>query len=222
VRVVIVEDHPVCRYALEALIGSADGVTHVASAADGLSALAVVAEVVPDVVVLDVDLPGQDGLAVAARISAQGIESRCLFLSAYGDGSLVYDAMALGAAGFLTKDCEPDDIVSAVVAVAAGGTVISPRLQHELAHEIRVRSFGRQVSLTTREQQILTLLGEGASTAKVAAALHLSEATVKAHLHHAFEQLGVSDRTAAVVQALRAGLIDLGIEDRRWASHSRR
>jgi DNA-binding NarL/FixJ family response regulator len=211
VRVLVVDDHPTCRYALKCLIEDTPDMVHVGSAADGREAIGAVLRLDPDVVVLDLELPTVDGLTVLREIRAIGGTTQCLVLSAHRDGRLIHDALASGACGFLSKGSGIDEIRTAIRHVAHGRTVIASDLEQSLAQHVRRQGVDPTPDVTAREREVLRLVAAGFSTPEIAKHLSLSETTVKTHLSRAFAKLGVSDRTAAVVEALRAGIIDVGL-----------
>lgn len=208
VRVVVVDDHPVFREGVVRALGSSGQVEVVGEAGDGRSALAMVEELKPDVVLLDYSLPELSGQAVAHAIVRDGLPSRVLFLSAHAESSVVYQALEAGAAGYLSKESRREQIVDAVVACAEGRNVVPPDVAAGLVSEIRLRSRRDAPVLTPREREILKLIADGRSLPDIAKQLILGLTTVKTHAQHLYEKLGVSDRAAAVAEAMRRGLIE--------------
>jgi two-component system nitrate/nitrite response regulator NarL len=180
----------------------------VGEAGDGREALETIGVAQPDVAVLGGTLAGLNAEQVLNAVARDGLRTRVVMIAALPDPQEVYGALAEGAAGFLTKDADARELCDAITAVARGRTVVSPELQAGVAGEIRVRTPHDRPFMTTREQQTLTLIAEGLSAPQIGRALHLSTATVKTHLQHIYEKLGVSERAAAVAQAMRRGLLE--------------
>jgi two-component system, NarL family, nitrate/nitrite response regulator NarL len=156
----------------------------------------------------DFKLPHLDGVAVAHAVARDGLATRVVLLSAFTDGELVYRALQSGVAGYLPKEARREEIVDAVLACARGESVLAPALAKGLASEIRIRAVGDTPALTDREREILRHVAGGKSLPEIAAELHLAVSTVKTHVQHVYEKLGVSERAAAVAAAIRAGLIE--------------
>jgi two-component system, NarL family, nitrate/nitrite response regulator NarL len=175
---------------------------------DGRRALQEIRALVPDVAVVDVRMTGMTGTELAAAATAEGLATRILILSAYVEDDLVYETLAAGAAGYLSKELDRDQILDAVAIVAGGEAVVSTPVQTELVRELQRRGALVRPQLSDRELEILSFVAHGMSTPEIAAELHLSSATVKTHLQKIYDRLGVSDRTCAVVAALRRGLLD--------------
>lgn len=208
IAVLIADDHPLFREGLARALGTFPEISVVAAVEDGRAAIATIRELTPDVALVDLRLPGLDGIAVAGAVSRDGLPTRILILSAYDDESLVYGALEAGAAGYLTKDAPRDEVADAIRRVAAGETVLAPTLAAGLAHAIRSRGPDRGPQLTEREREVLTLLVAGRSAPQIAVDLVVGVTTVKTHLHHVYEKLGVNGATAAVAEALRRGLVE--------------
>jgi two-component system nitrate/nitrite response regulator NarL len=202
--VLVADDHPVYLDGLAAAIKRAPDLELVATCGDGAAALRHVRAVTPDVAVLDLRMPGMTTEAVLAEL---GGDVPVLILSVHVDGDAVHECLSLGAAGYIAKDADRAEICDAIRAIARGRTVLSPDAQTNMAAELRQRRSSAHALLSPREHEILELLATGASTPAIAARLYLSAATVKTHLHHLYEKLGVSDRAAAVAEGLRRGLI---------------
>jgi len=208
VRVVVADDHPLYREGVVRALSASGQVDVVAQASDGRQALAAIQEQRPDVALLDYKLPGLDGVAIAHAVSRDGLPTRVLLLSAFTDGGLVYKALQTGAAGYLPKEARREQIVDAVLACARGESVIGPELTSGLITEIRLRSESNAPALTERESEILRMIAAGKSLPDIAKELYLGVTTVKTHVQHLYEKLGVSDRAAAVAEAMRRGLIE--------------
>lgn len=207
VRVVVADDHPLYREGLVGAIRERPMLEMVGEAADGAEALRLIATRSPDVALLDVKMQ-VDGPSVLKRLRAARAETAVVFLSAYLDSALVYSALEAGAAGFLSKAADRAAICDAVERVARGEIVLSPETQTVLGQEIRLKRRAEHQPLTAREYEVLALAAEGLSASAIADRLFLSPATIKTHLAHLYDKLGVSDRTAAVAVAFRRGLID--------------
>ena len=168
---------------------------------------AAIRELQPDVAVLDMAMPELDGMQVLQAVEREGLATRVVFLSASAGGPVVYEALGAGAAAYLSKNAPAEEIRNAVLTVGRGGTVIPAQAHEGIAAEIRVRAAEARPLLTEREQQILSLAADGHSVTDMATRLHVSHGTVKSHLQNLYQKLGVSDRTAAVAEALRRELI---------------
>ncbi|HET6829734.1 MAG TPA: response regulator transcription factor [Solirubrobacterales bacterium] len=206
--ITVADGSPLYRIGLVAVLEDCPDLAVAGEASDPAAAIAAIDRFRPDVAVVDLDLPDPGGLAVVEKLRDRSEPTRILLLAAGPESGPLYRALSLGAAGYLAKRSEADRVCDAIRAVAAGETVIDERLQSGLADEIRLRERGDRPVLTDREREVLMLAAEGGSVADVAGRLHLSDATIKTHLHHAYEKLEVSDRAAAVARALRYGLID--------------
>lgn len=208
VRVLIAEEHPLYREGVVRAVKERPELELVAEAADGRQALTLIKELVPDVAVLDVKMPELDGLQVANAVDRDGIATRVLMLSAFIDRQIVFQAVAAGAAGYLSKDADRREITDAILAVHRGGTVLAPEVQAGVAAEVRSRWRRDAPSLSERERQVLEMIAEGLSAPEIGRRLFLSPATVKSHLQSLYDKLGVSDRAAAVAEAMRNGLLE--------------
>lgn len=203
-RVVVVEDHPVTRMGLIALLGQEDRITVVGEAATGEEAIALVERERPDVVVTDLRLgEGPDGVAVTASLRSRVAAPAVLVLTTYDTDRDIVRAVEAGAAGYLLKDTDPAEITSAVLRAAAGETVLSATL----AQRVVARISRPQAQLSAREVEILAAVARGLSNKQIARELVISEATVKTHLVHVFTKLDVDSRTAAVARAREDGLL---------------
>jgi two-component system, NarL family, nitrate/nitrite response regulator NarL len=207
-RVVVADDHPLFRDGLVRRIKERPELELVGEAGDGLEALAQIRRLQPEVAVIDVKLPNLDGIALAAAVLRDELRTRVIMLSAFFDSALVYRALAAGARAYLSKDADRQDVCDTIISVARGEVVVPSELQAGLADQIRVRSQSDRQHLTPREREVLALIASGASAPEIGQRLHLSTGTVKTHLLHLYEKLGVSDRAAAVAEAMRNGLIE--------------
>ncbi|MFF8831220.1 response regulator [Streptomyces sp. NPDC015131] len=208
IRVVVVDDHPVFREGVARGLLLSGHVDVVAEAENGRQALDAVRRERPDVAVVDYRLPDLDGVAVARAVSGERLPTRVLLLSATTDSSVVFRAIEEGAAGYLPKDARRAEIVDAVLKVSKGAVVIPPGLAGGLASEIRMRSARSAPVLSERERQVLGAFARGLSIPRTAEELFLGPSTVKTYAQRLYEKLDVSDRAAAVAEALRRGLID--------------
>ncbi|WP_051300728.1 response regulator [Actinomadura rifamycini] len=207
VRVVVVDDHPVVRAGLLAILGGRPDIEVVGEAADGAEALAVVARARPDVVLSDLRMPGPDGAELIARLAAAAPRTRVLVLTTYDGAADVVPAIDAGAVGYLLKDSPREELFRGLRAAARGRSVLAPTAAARLIDRVRAPARPPAGALSEREVEVLSLVAEGASNREVAAALFLSQATVKTHLVRIFAKLGVSDRTAAAVAAGDRGLL---------------
>ncbi|MEA2374789.1 MAG: two-component system, NarL family, nitrate/nitrite response regulator NarL [Thermoleophilaceae bacterium] len=208
IRVLAADNHPLYLEAIAAAIRRAPGLELVAEVSDGRSALDTVRQLEPDVALLDLRMPDLDGMQVLNAIVREELGTRVVFLSAHVDGGTVYAAVGAGAAGYLSKDAGADAVCDAIAVAARGGTVLPTELQGGIAAEIRLRSEDDRPLLTKREQEVLRLVADGCSAPDTAKRLQLSQGTVKSHLQHLYQKLGVSDRAAAVAEAMRRGLLE--------------
>jgi two-component system nitrate/nitrite response regulator NarL len=208
VRVIIADDHPLYREGVTRALSASGQVEIVAQAEDGRTALAQIEEHRPDVALLDYKLPGLDGVAITHAVVRDGLPTRVLLISAFTDSGIVYKALETGAAGFISKEARREQIADAVLACARGENVVPPEVAAGLVSEIRLRKQHDAPALTPREQEILHLIAAGNSLPQIAKDLYLGLTTVKTHVQHLYEKLGVSDRAAAVATAMRRGLIE--------------
>ena len=208
IRVVVADDHPLYREGVVRALSASGRVDVVAEAEDGRSALAQIQEHLPDVALLDYKLPDLDGVAVTNAVVREQLPTRVLLVSAFNDSGVVYRALETGAAGFVSKEARREQIVDAVLACSRGENVVPPDIAAGLVSEIRLRKQDDKPALTQREQEILHLIAAGKSLPEIAKELYLGLTTVKTHVQHLYEKLGVSDRAAAVASAMRRGLIE--------------
>ena len=203
VSVVLVDDHPVVRAGVRALLQTAGGIEVVGEAGDVSSALALVGGLRPQVVLMDLQLGSESGVDATREIVARYPATRVLILTTYDTDADILRAIEAGACGYLLKDAEPERLVEAVGLAARGETVLSPVVAQRLVGRMRRPT----VELTERELEVLGLVAVGLGNRAIAKSLFVSEATVKTHLVHAFEKLGVDNRTAAVARARDTGLL---------------
>jgi DNA-binding NarL/FixJ family response regulator len=197
IGVLIVDDHPVVRQGLRALLEVQDDIVVAGEAGDGPAAVALATESRPDIVLLDLKLPGMDGIAVLQALRSSGL--RVLVLTSATEPSAATQAVRAGAAGVLYKDIDPDALVRAIRSVADGNVLLAPEAFGSLVRGSRADT------LTAREREVLSRIAEGRSNREIARLLGLSEKTVKAHVSSVLAKLGVQDRTQAAVYAVRHG-----------------
>jgi two-component system nitrate/nitrite response regulator NarL len=206
--VLVADDHPVYREGVSRAIKTRPDFELVGEAENGRAALELIRDLAPDVAVLDVQMPELQGNDVLHAVKRDGLATRVVLLSAHVDSETVYRAVASGAGAYLSKDSSRERICDAVAAVARGEVVLSAEVQAGLASEIQIRERDARPALTPREHEILTLTADGHSAPDIGRQLHLSQSTVKTHLKSLYEKLGVSDRAAAVAEAMRRGLLE--------------
>ena len=200
IRVLIVDDHAVVRRGLRTFLGLQEDIDVVGEAADGEEALALAERLAPDVVLIDLVMPGVDGIEALRRLRDRMPAARAIVLSSFVDDDKLFPAVRAGAAGYLLKDVQPQELVAAIRTVHGGGALLHPtvaaRLMEELADD----------PLTPREREVLALIGRGLPNKQIARELGIAEKTVKAHVSAVLAKLGVSDRTQAALYAVREGL----------------
>ena len=199
IRLAVVDDHVIVCNGLEQLLATTDDIELVGMAANGLEALDLVAELQPDVVLMDLSMPEMDGVEATRRIVAAHPNVRVLVLTSFSDQSRIMEALRAGAEGYLLKHSEPDEIAAAVRAVHEGGSPLDPKAARVLLDSRRTSADSD--TLTDREREVLLLVRGGLANKQIARKLGISERTVKAHLTNVFQRLGVTDRTQAALWA---------------------
>ncbi|QOV37362.1 response regulator transcription factor [Streptomyces ferrugineus] len=219
--VLIADDQPLQRFGFRMLLESQDDLSVLGEAANGSEAVHMTAELRPDVVLMDVRMPGLDGIEATRRITAAGDRTRVLILTTFDLDEYAYAGLRAGASGFLVKDAQPEELLSGVRAVATGDAVVAPSLTRRLldayVHHLPPSSStddqqstapdARLSPLTDREREILTVVGRGWTNTEIAARLHLAESTVKTHVGRILAKTGSRDRIQAVILAYDTGLV---------------
>ncbi|MGW7293326.1 response regulator [Streptomyces xiamenensis] len=204
ITLLIVDDHPVVRDGLRGMFATAPEFEVLGEAADGPTGVELARRLTPDVVLMDLRMPGGGGVAAIRDLGRHGLSSKVLVLTTYDTDSDTLPAIEAGATGYLLKDTPREDLFAAVRAAAGGRTVLSPAVATRLVSRVR-EPVGE--ALSVRERQVLGLVAKGGSNREIAAELFISEATVKTHLAHLYTKLGVKDRAAAVATAYERGIL---------------
>ncbi|MEU5283510.1 response regulator transcription factor [Streptomyces sp. CA-278952] len=207
ISLVVVDDHPVVRDGLRGMFAAAPGFEVLGEAANGVDALAVVERLDPDVVLMDLRMPGGGGVAAIAELTRRGARSKVLVLTTYDTDSDTLPAIEAGATGYLLKDAPREELFAAVRAAADGRGVLSPAVASRLMTRVRTPADPAGASLSAREREVLVLVARGTTNREIAAELFISEATVKTHLTHIFAKLGAKDRAAAVAVGYDRGIL---------------
>jgi DNA-binding NarL/FixJ family response regulator len=198
IGVLLVDDHPLVRAGLAGLLDATDDLHVVGEAADGATALAKVAELAPAVVLMDISMPGMDGIEATRQLFDDGYGGAVVMLTSFSDRARVVDALGAGAVGYLLKDSEPAQVLAAVRAAAGGHAPLDPRVAGALLPS-RQREAG--ADLSAREREVLLLVAEGLANKQIGRRLGITERTVKVHLGNVFRRIGVADRTSAALWA---------------------
>jgi len=209
IRVLVVDDHAVVRQGLRGLLELQDGVEVVGDAADGAQGVEAATELRPDVILIDLVMPVLDGVSAMRLLRERLPDVRVIVLTSFLDDDKLLPALRAGAAGYLLKNAEPQEVVRAVRAAHAGQTILDPVVAARLVETLAADDRGDPIDrLTPREREVLVLIGRGFANKRIALELGLAEKTVKAHVGHVLAKLGVSDRTQAAIAAVRAGLVE--------------
>ncbi|MEV4347886.1 response regulator transcription factor [Actinoplanes sp. NPDC049596] len=204
IRIVLVDDHPVVRHGLRGMLEAEPDLTVVGEASSGPEGVEVALAEHPDIVLMDLRMPGGDGVAATEQIVTRARDVRVLVLTTYESDRDILRAIEAGAGGYLLKDASPTELADAVRAAACGETVLAPSVASTLVRQVRKPA---PPSLSARETEVLRLVAKGLTNADIGRTLYISEATVKTHLLRTFAKLDVTDRTAAVTTAMNHGLL---------------
>ncbi|MFG3284858.1 response regulator [Streptomyces sp. NPDC048111] len=207
ITLLICDDHPVVRDGLRGMFASADGFEVLGEASDGVEGVDLAERLDPDVVLMDLRMPGGGGVAAIAELTRRRLRSKVLVLTTYDTDSDTLPAIEAGATGYLLKDAPREELFTAVRAAAAGRTVLSPAVASRLVTAVRRPAAPAGEPLSAREREVLELVAKGTPNREIARALFISEATVKTHLTHLYGKLGVKDRAAAVAVAYDRGIL---------------
>jgi len=203
IRIVVADDHPIVRGGIVALLDSADDIEVIGQASTGTEAVELALSLEPDLVLMDLRMPGLTGDEATARILGEKPGIRVVVLTTYETDSSILAAIEAGASGYLLKAAPQEEILAGIRSVARGEVALAPAIAAMLVQRVKTPA----ITLSPRETEVLRLVAAGHSNPAIAAALFLSEATVKTHLLHAFEKLAVNDRTRAVTKAMELGLL---------------
>lgn len=206
IRVLIADDHPVVRQGLRTFLGIQDDIEVVGEAEDGVSAVTLAESLEPDIVLLDLKMPGADGLAALSELRARGVRARVLVLTSVTERGRVLPAVRAGAAGYLYKDVDPQALVQAIRAVNDGHVLFAPDAAEAMLAPGTADDDRGLAALTEREREVLVHIAQGRSNREIARALVVSEKTVKTHVSNLLMKLGVQDRTQAALYAVRHGI----------------
>ena len=216
IRVLLVDDQPLLRTGFRMILSAEPDLQVVGEAADGAAAVEIAGRLRPDVILMDIRMPGMDGIEATRRLAGPGVEdpARVLILTTFGLDEYVVEALRAGASGFLLKDTPPEDLIEAIHVIAAGEALLAPSVTRRLLDRFASRlpipaetASPALADLTERELEVLRLVAQGLSNAEIADRLVVSETTVKTHVSHVFAKLDLRDRVQAVILAYQVGLV---------------
>lgn len=214
IKVLIVDDHQVVRQGLRTFLGLNEDIQVIGEASDGQEAIELATQLRPNVILMDLVMPGLDGIAATARIKSLGLGSRVIALTSFAENDKVFPAIQAGASSYLLKDVSPEALVEAIRAVHRGEARLHPEVMRKLMDQIARKSRGEKPAngphLTEREKEVIRLVTQGKSNREIAQALVISEKTAKAHISNILGKLGLEDRTQMAVYAIKNSLVDPG------------
>ncbi|MCC6226723.1 MAG: response regulator transcription factor [Microthrixaceae bacterium] len=217
IRVLVVDDQALVRRGFTVLVGTESDIEVVGEAEDGAKAVSLTERLRPDIVLMDIRMPGMDGVEATRRITEAGLSSRVLILTTFDLDEYVFASLLAGASGFLLKDTQPDDLIAAIRVVAGGESLLAPRATRRLIeeyarhapHDPNARAVDLDM-LTAREEEVLCAVARGLSNAEIAAELYMSHATAKTHVSRLLTKLGARDRAQLVMVAYESGVVTPG------------
>jgi NarL family two-component system response regulator LiaR len=214
IKVLIVDDHQVVRQGLRTFLGLNEDIQVIGEASDGQEAIELAAQLRPNVILMDLVMPGLDGIAATARIKSLGLGSRVIALTSFAENDKVFPAIQAGASSYLLKDVSPEALVDAIRAVHRGEARLHPQVMRKLMDQVAQQPRGEKPvdgpQLTERENEVIRLVTQGKSNREIAQALVISEKTAKAHISNILGKLGLEDRTQMAVYAIKNSLVDPG------------
>jgi DNA-binding NarL/FixJ family response regulator len=212
IKVLIVDDHQVVRQGLRTFLDLNDDILVIGEAADGMQAIELAAQLSPDIILMDLVMPGLDGISAISRLKSMGTGARVIALTSFTEDNKVFPAIQAGASSYLLKDVSPDGLVESIRAVHRGEDRLHPKILHKLMEQIASQARAEQTStalaLTPREREVISLVAQGKSNREIAQALFISEKTAKAHVSNVLGKLGLEDRTQLAIYAIKNGLVD--------------
>lgn len=209
IRIVIADDHPLIRQGLAAVLGSRSDIKIVGEARNGEEAVRQVESLDPDILIIDLDMPVMDGTEAIRLVGERAPRTRSMVLTAFDSDAYIFPGLEAGATSYILKDASPSDVIEAVRAVARGESPVEPRVASRILQRLNEPDVPEEAKLSEREIEVLQLASRGTTNRGIAEKLVLSENTIKSHLHRIFAKLDVSDRTQAVAEAVRRGLIQV-------------
>jgi two-component system, NarL family, response regulator LiaR len=209
IRVLIVDDHKLVRQGLRFLLGQEDGIEVVGDCGDGDSAIRAMAELVPNVLLLDLQMPGRDGISTLREVKALSPSTQVIVLTSHQGDDLVFDAVMAGATSYLIKTAAVEEVIRAVRGAVAGESILDPSVAGRVLQEVRRKDRPAVDQLSPRELEVLAALARGRSNKEIAAKLHIGEETVKTHVSNVLSKLHLADRTQAAIYGLQKRLVPL-------------